>query len=124
MILWDVGTWQPLSPVAVNGKYPRDRGRSGDALARGSEVSFEREAAEGDFALIKMRGRRREQGQRVVVDQTTITWWKDTTLQSTRRCSAVGPWNHCRRHGIGAVERAVRRAGETEGSVAGGPWLG
>ncbi len=60
VIVWDVGTWQPLSPAAVNGKYPP--GTEADAakmLARGDlKFRLNGKRLKGDFALIKMRGRR------------------------------------------------------------------
>jgi bifunctional non-homologous end joining protein LigD len=60
VIVWDVGTWQPLSPVAVNGKYPP--GTEADAakmLAKGDlKFRLNGKRLKGDFALIKMRGRR------------------------------------------------------------------
>jgi bifunctional non-homologous end joining protein LigD len=60
VIVWDVGTWQPLSPVAVNGKYPP--GTEADAakmLAKGDlKFRLNGKRLKGDFALIKMRARR------------------------------------------------------------------
>ena len=60
VIVWDVGTWQPLSPVAVNGKYPP--GTEADAvamLAKGDlKFRLNGKRLKGDFALVKMRGRR------------------------------------------------------------------
>jgi bifunctional non-homologous end joining protein LigD len=60
VMVWDVGTWQPLSPVAVDGKYPP--GTEADAiamLAKGDlKFRLNGKRLKGDFALIKMRGRR------------------------------------------------------------------
>ena len=60
VMVWDVGTWQPLSPVAVNGKYPP--GTEADAiamLAKGDlKFRLNGKRLKGDFALIKMKGRR------------------------------------------------------------------
>ena len=60
VIVWDVGTWQPLSPVMVDGKYPP--GTEADAvamLAKGDlKFRLNGKRLKGDFALIKMRGRR------------------------------------------------------------------
>src|SRR5262252_5019125 len=60
VMVWDVGTWQPLSPLAVSGKYPP--GTEADAismLARGDlKFRLNGKRLKGDFALIKMKGRR------------------------------------------------------------------
>ena len=60
VMVWDVGTWQPLSPVAVGGKYPP--GTEADAiamLAKGDlKFRLNGKRLKGDFALIKMKGRR------------------------------------------------------------------
>src|SRR5208337_1045127 len=47
VMVWDVGTWQPLSPVAVEGKY-----------VHGTEAEAVAMLPKGDFALVKMKGRR------------------------------------------------------------------
>jgi bifunctional non-homologous end joining protein LigD len=60
VIVWDVGTWQPLSPVAVNGKYvPGTEAEAAQMLAKG-DVKFRLKGKrlKGDFALVKMRARR------------------------------------------------------------------
>ncbi len=60
VMVWDVGTWAPLSPVAVNGKYPP--GTEADAvamLAKGDlKFRLNGKRLQGDFALVKMKGRR------------------------------------------------------------------
>jgi len=60
VIVWDVGTWQPLSPVAVNGKYvPGTEADAAAMLAKGDlKFRLNGKRLKGDFALIKMRGRR------------------------------------------------------------------
>ncbi len=60
VIVWDVGTWQPLSPVAVNGKYvPGTEAEAAAMLAKGDlKFRLNGKRLKGDFALIKMRGRR------------------------------------------------------------------
>ena len=60
MIVWDVGTWQPLSPVPVNGKYvPGTEAEAAAMLAKGDlKFRLNGKRLKGDFALIKMRGRR------------------------------------------------------------------
>ncbi len=60
VIVWDVGTWQPLSPVAVNGKYvPGTEAEAAAMLAKGDlKFRLNGKRLKGDFALVKMRGRR------------------------------------------------------------------
>ena len=60
VIVWDVGTWQPLSPVAVNGKYvPGTEAEAAAMLAKGDlKFRLKGKRLKGDFALVKMRGRR------------------------------------------------------------------
>jgi bifunctional non-homologous end joining protein LigD len=59
VIVWDVGTWQPLSPVAVNGKYvPGTEADAAPMLAKGDlKFRLNGKRLKGDFALVKMRGR-------------------------------------------------------------------
>jgi len=60
VMVWDVGTWQPLSPVAVNGKYPPGTEAEAAAMLAKGDLKFRLKGKrlKGDFALIKMRGRR------------------------------------------------------------------
>jgi len=60
VIVWDVGTWQPLSPVAVDGKYvPGTEAEAAAMLAKGDlKFRLNGKRLKGDFALVKMRGRR------------------------------------------------------------------
>jgi bifunctional non-homologous end joining protein LigD len=60
VIVWDVGTWQPLSPVPVNGKYvPGTEAEAAAMLAKGDlKFRLNGKRLKGDFALIKMKGRR------------------------------------------------------------------
>jgi len=60
VMVWEVGTWQPLSPVPVNGKYlPGTEAEAVTMLAKGDlKFRLKGKRLRGDFALIKMRGRR------------------------------------------------------------------
>jgi bifunctional non-homologous end joining protein LigD len=60
VMVWDVGTWQPLSPVAVNGKYvPGTDAEAAAMLAKGDlKFRLKGKRLKGDFALIKIRGHR------------------------------------------------------------------
>ncbi len=60
VLVWDVGSWQPLSPVAVKGKYvPGKEVEAATMLAKGDlKFRLQGKRLKGDFALVKMRGRR------------------------------------------------------------------
>lgn len=60
VMVWDVGTWQPLSPVAVNGKYVAGTEAEAAAMIAKGDLKFRLNGKrlKGDFALVKMRGRR------------------------------------------------------------------
>src|ERR1022692_1676069 len=60
VMVWDVGTWTPLSPMPVNGKYvPGTEAEAAAMLAKGDlKFRLNGKRLKGDFALIKMRGRR------------------------------------------------------------------
>ena len=60
VMVWDVGTWAPLSPVPVNGKYvPGTEEEAASMLSKGDlKFRLNGERLQGDFALIKMKGRR------------------------------------------------------------------
>ena len=60
VMVWDLGTWQPLSPVAVGGKYvPTTEAEAAAMIAKGDlKFRLAGKKLKGDFALVKMRGRR------------------------------------------------------------------
>jgi bifunctional non-homologous end joining protein LigD len=60
VMVWEVGTWQPLSPIPVAGKYvPGTEAEAAAMLAKGDlKFRLNGKRLKGDFALIKMRGRR------------------------------------------------------------------
>ncbi len=60
VLVWDVGTWQPLSPTMVDGKYvPTTEAEAARMIAKGDlKFRLNGKRLKGDFALIKMRGRR------------------------------------------------------------------
>jgi bifunctional non-homologous end joining protein LigD len=60
VMVWDVGTWQPLSPTQVNGKYvPGTEADALTMLAKGDlKFRLNGKRLKGDFALVKMKGRR------------------------------------------------------------------
>src|SRR5579864_5933534 len=60
VMVWDVGTWQPLSPVQKDGKYLPGTEADGAAMLAKGDLKFRLNGKrlKGDFALIKMKGRR------------------------------------------------------------------
>jgi bifunctional non-homologous end joining protein LigD len=60
VMVWDVGTWQPLSPIPVNGEYvPGTEKETAAMLAKGDlKFRLNGKRLKGDFALIRMKGRR------------------------------------------------------------------
>lgn len=60
VMVWDLGDWQPLSSVAVEGKYvPASDQEARTMLAKGDlKFRLNGKRLKGDFALVKLRGRR------------------------------------------------------------------
>jgi bifunctional non-homologous end joining protein LigD len=60
VMVWDVGTWQPLSPVPVGGEYiPGTEKEAAAMLAKGDlKFRLNGKRLKGDFALVRMKGRR------------------------------------------------------------------
>ena len=60
VMVWDVGTWEPLSPQPVNGKYvPGTEAEAGAMLKKGDlKIRLHGQKLNGDFALIHIRARR------------------------------------------------------------------
>src|SRR5262249_28305301 len=60
VIVWDVGTWQPLSPVAVDGKdNPGTEAQAKTMVAKGDlKFRLNGKRLKGDFALVHIRSRR------------------------------------------------------------------
>jgi bifunctional non-homologous end joining protein LigD len=60
VMVWDVGTWQPLSPVTVDGKYVPATDAEADAMLAKGDLKFRLKGKrlKGDFALVHIRARR------------------------------------------------------------------
>ncbi len=60
VMVWDVGTWEPLSPKPVNGKYEAGTdAEASEMLKKGDlKIRLHGEKLNGDFALIHIKGRR------------------------------------------------------------------
>ena len=60
VMVWDVGTWEPLSPVPVNGKYVPGTDAEAAAMLKKGDFKFRSHGKRlnGDFALIHIKARR------------------------------------------------------------------
>lgn len=60
VIVWDVGTWEPLSPELVNGKYVAGTDAEARSMLEKGDLKFRLHGKRlnGDFALIHMKSRR------------------------------------------------------------------
>jgi len=60
VMVWDVGTWQPLSPVPVDGKYVPGTDAEANAMLAKGDLKFRLNGKKlkGDFALIHIKARR------------------------------------------------------------------
>ena len=60
VMVWDVGTWEPLSPQPVKGKYVSGTDAEAVAMLKKGDfkIRLHGKKLNGDFALIHIRGRR------------------------------------------------------------------
>jgi len=60
VMVWDVGTWEPLSPEPVNGKYVPGTDAEARAMLKKGDLKFRLHGKRlnGDFALVHMKSRR------------------------------------------------------------------
>jgi bifunctional non-homologous end joining protein LigD len=60
VMVWEVGTWEPLSPVAVAGKYLPGTDAEALEMIKKGDLKFRLHGKKlnGDFALVRMRSRR------------------------------------------------------------------
>ncbi len=60
VMVWDVGTWGPLSPVTVKGKYVPATDAEADAMLKKGDLKFRLHGKRlnGDFALVHIKARR------------------------------------------------------------------
>jgi bifunctional non-homologous end joining protein LigD len=64
VMVWDAGTWEPLSPVPVNGEYvPGTEKEAATMLAKGDlKFRLKGKRLNGDFALVHIKGRAGSKG--------------------------------------------------------------
>src|SRR5277367_783289 len=60
VMVWDVGTWEPLSPVPVKGKFVPGTDAEASAMLKGGDfkIRLHGKRLNGDFALIHIKARR------------------------------------------------------------------
>ena len=60
VMVWDVGTWEPLSSQPVNGKYVAGTEAEAEAMLKKGDLKFRLHGKRlnGDFALVHMKSRR------------------------------------------------------------------
>ena len=60
VMVWEVGTWEPLSTVPVNGEYVPSTDREAAAMLSKGDLKFRLKGTRlnGDFALVHIKGRR------------------------------------------------------------------
>lgn len=60
IMVWDVGTWQPLSPVTVKGEYVPATDKEAEAMLAKGDLKFRLKGKRlnGDFSLVHIRGKR------------------------------------------------------------------
>jgi bifunctional non-homologous end joining protein LigD len=64
VMVWDAGTWEPLSPVPVNGEYVPGTDKEAAAMLAKGDLKFRLKGKrlKGDFALIHLKGRSGSKG--------------------------------------------------------------
>ena len=60
VMVWDVGAWEPLSPVPVNGKYVPGTEKEASGMLQKGDLKFRLHGKRlnGDFALVHIKARR------------------------------------------------------------------
>ncbi|MGA7136367.1 MAG: non-homologous end-joining DNA ligase, partial [Terriglobales bacterium] len=64
VMVWDAGTWEPLSPVPVNGEYLPGTEKEAAAMLAKGDLKFRLKGKRlmGDFALVHIKGRAGNKG--------------------------------------------------------------
>jgi bifunctional non-homologous end joining protein LigD len=64
VMVWDEGTWEPLSPVLVNGEYVPTTEKEAVAMLAKGDLKFRLKGKrlKGDFALVHIKGRSGSKG--------------------------------------------------------------
>src|SRR5271163_1628900 len=64
VMVWDAGTWEPLSPVPINGEYVPGTEKEAAAMLTKGDLKFRLKGKrlKGDFALVHIKGRAGSKG--------------------------------------------------------------
>jgi bifunctional non-homologous end joining protein LigD len=123
VMVWDVGTWAPLSPVPVKGKYvPGTEAEAAAMIAKGDlKFRLNGQRLKGDFALIKMKGKRPgskgnewlmiKKHDQHEVEEYNIDHYDSSVLSKRSMDEIAGDegsreWNSSRRVGRGRLKAA------------------
>jgi bifunctional non-homologous end joining protein LigD len=102
VMVWDAGTWEPLSPVPVNGEYvPGTEKEAAAMLAKGDlKFRLKGKRLKGDFALIHIKGRSGSKGNEWLLikkkDDYVVAGFDidgdayDTSILSNRTMAQIG----------------------------------
>jgi bifunctional non-homologous end joining protein LigD len=120
VMVWDAGTWEPLSPVPVNGEYvPGTEKEAAAMLAKGDlKFRLKGKRLNGDFALIHIKGRSGSKGNewllikkkddRVVagfnIDKYDTSILTDRTMQQIAGDAGSAEWKSSRPASRGKVK--------------------
>ena len=126
VMVWDAGTWEPLSPVPVKGEYVPGTEKEAAAMLVKGDLKFRLKGKRlnGDFALVHIKGRAGSKGNEWLlikkkdnhvvagfdIDAYDTSILTDRTMARDRRRSRLG----------GMEEQPSGIARKSEGGVAGG----
>ena len=99
VMVWDAGTWEPLSPVPVNGVYvPGTEKEAAAMLAKGDlKFRLKGKRLNGDFALVHIKGRAGSKGNEWLLikkkDDRVVTGFDidayDTSILTNRTMAQI-----------------------------------
>jgi bifunctional non-homologous end joining protein LigD len=102
VMVWDAGTWEPLSPVPVNGEYVPGTEKEATAMLAKGDLKFRLKGKrlKGDFALVHIKGRSGSKGNEWLLikkkDDHVIAGFDineaayDTSILSNRTMAQIG----------------------------------
>jgi bifunctional non-homologous end joining protein LigD len=100
VMVWDAGTWEPLSPVPVNGEYlPGTEKEAAAMLAKGDlKFRLKGKRLKGDFALVHIKGRSGSKGNEWLLikkkDDHVVSGFDidkyDTSILTDRTMAQIG----------------------------------
>src|ERR1700738_4890272 len=123
VMVWDAGTWEPLSPVPVNGEYVSGTEKEAAAMLAKGDLKFRLKGKrlKGDFALVQLKGRRpgskgnewlliKKKDDRVVpkfdIDKFETSVLTDRTMQQIAGDAGSAEWKTSRPASRGKVKAA------------------